>query len=57
VEVLSDKQVRIFFEKDESIAERIVEASTQNRWRLREIHFEKGVLDDVFKQLSSQSQQ
>ena len=57
VEVLSDKQVRIFFEKDESVAERIVDASSQYRWRLREIHFEKGALDDVFKQLSSQSQQ
>ena len=55
-EILSDKQVRIYFDGDHEIAERVVAASLQNNWRLREINFEKGLLDDVFKQLSTQSQ-
>lgn len=54
-EFISDKRIRIFFEKDDGISERIVAASMERGWRLREIHFEKGILDDVFKQLSSRS--
>ena len=56
-ELLSDKQFRIYFEGDQDISERIVAASVEHDWRLREINFEKGLLDDVFKQLSTQSHQ
>jgi len=55
VEFLTDRQVRIYFDSDEEIAERLVAASVQHAWRLREISLDKGLLDDVFKQLSTQS--
>jgi len=54
VEFLTDRQVRIYFDSDEEITERLVEASVQHAWRLREISLDKGLLDDVFKQLSTQ---
>src|ERR1700744_2084009 len=50
---LTDKQVRIYFDGDEEITERLVTAGVQQNWQLREISLEKGLLDDVFKQLSS----
>ena len=55
VEFLTDRQVRVYFDSDEEITERLVAASIQQGWRLREIHLDKGLLDDVFKQLSTQS--
>lgn len=55
VESLTDKQVRIYFESGLDINERIVEASIQNNWRLKEISADKTLLDDTFKQLSAQS--
>lgn len=55
LEYISDKQFRLFFDGDQDITERIITASVHKDWRLREISLEKGQLDDVFKQLSSQS--
>ena len=55
VEFLTDRQVRIYFDSDEEIAERLVATSVQQGWRLREISLDKGLLDDIFKQLSTQS--
>ena len=55
VEFLTAHQIRIYFDSDEEIAERVVAASVQHTWRLREISLDKGLLDDVFKQLSTQS--
>ncbi|NML39875.1 ABC transporter ATP-binding protein [Chitinophaga sp. G-6-1-13] len=57
VEFLNDRQVRLYFDGDESITERIIAASVQHGWRLREINLDKGLLDDIFKQLSIQSLQ
>jgi gliding motility-associated transport system ATP-binding protein len=54
VEFMTDRQIRIYFDSDEEIAERLVAASVQHGWRLREISLDKGLLDDVFKQLSTQ---
>ncbi|THU34760.1 ABC transporter ATP-binding protein [Niastella caeni] len=54
VEFLTDRQIRVYFENEE-VAERLVAASVQNKWRLREITLDKGLLDDVFKQLSTKS--
>lgn len=54
VEFLTDRQVRVYFSSDEEISERLVAASVQHGWRLREISLDKGLLDDVFKQLSNQ---
>jgi ABC-2 type transport system ATP-binding protein len=55
VDFLSDRQVRVYFDSDEEVTERLVAASVQQGWRLREISLDKGLLDDVFKQLSTQS--
>lgn len=57
VEFLSDRQIRIYFDGDQDITERIITASVQHGWRLREINLDKGLLDDIFKQLSIQSLQ
>jgi ABC-2 type transport system ATP-binding protein len=55
VEMLTGKQVRVYFEPGQVINEKIVEASIQNNWRLMEISADKILLDDTFKQLSIQS--
>lgn len=55
VEFLTDRQARIYFSGDTDITERLVSASVQHEWRLREISLDKGLLDDVFKQLTTQS--
>ena len=57
VQFLNDRQVRVYFDGDEEITERLVAASMQYGWRLREISLDKGLLDDIFKQLSTQSSQ
>lgn len=57
VESLTERQVRIYFSGDQSITERIVEASFLKGWRLREISLDKSALDEVFKQLSNKSSQ
>jgi len=55
VEFLTERQARIYFSGDTDITERLVSASVQHEWRLREISLDKGLLDDVFKQLTTQS--
>lgn len=57
VEFITNTQARIYFEGDEKIKERLVTASVKQGWRLSEIGFDKGILDDIFKKLSSQSAQ
>jgi ABC-2 type transport system ATP-binding protein len=57
VQYLSDRQVRVYFEGDGEITERLIAAGVQNNWRIREITLEKGLLDDIFKQLSTQTSQ
>lgn len=57
VEFITQTQARIFFDGDKDVKERLVTASVQNGWRLSDIGFDKGLLDDIFKQLSSQSAQ
>ncbi|MCD2425683.1 ABC transporter ATP-binding protein [Niabella pedocola] len=53
VDFVSDKQARIHFEgSEEEVTDRLVAASVAGGWRLKEINPDKGVLDDVFKQLS-----
>jgi len=55
VEFLTDKQVRVYFDgSHDDISGRLVEASVAGGWRLKEIHLDKGLLDDIFKQLSIQ---
>jgi ABC-2 type transport system ATP-binding protein len=52
-ELLTDKETRVYFDSDEEITERLVAAAVHHKWRLREISLEKGLLDDIFKQLST----
>ena len=54
-ELLTERQVRVFFNGDQDITETIVETSVQNRWRLREITLDKNALEEIFKQLSQPS--
>ena len=56
VKFLSDKQYRIYFTGSADISEIFIKESVANNWRLKEIGLEKSLLDDVFKQLSHQSQ-
>lgn len=51
-EVLTDKEIRVYFDGDEEITERLVAACLQHKWQVREISLEKSMLDDIFKQLS-----
>ncbi len=55
VDFITDRQVRIYFDGDEEITERIIAAGVQNEWRIREVNVDKGMLDDIFKQLSTQT--
>jgi ABC-2 type transport system ATP-binding protein len=57
VEILSDRQIRIYFDGSKEITERIIASSVQNGWRLQEITLDKSLLDDIFKQLSNQTLQ
>jgi ABC-2 type transport system ATP-binding protein len=57
VEFLTERQVRVYFNGDQEIAERLVSASVTNGWRLREINLDKSALDEIFKQLSNKSSQ
>lgn len=54
VDFVSDKQARIYFEgSEEEITDKLIAASVAGGWRLKEINLDKGVLDEVFKQLSN----
>ena len=55
VEFLTDKQMRIYFSGDADITEKIIAASMQHGWQLREISVDKSQLDDTFRQLSMQT--
>lgn len=55
VEFLTERQLRIYFNGEQEITERIVAASVHNGWRLREISLDKSALDEIFKQLSHPS--
>ncbi len=53
VDFVTERQVRVYFNGDQEIAERLVEASIRQGWRLREISLDKSALDEIFKQLST----
>lgn len=56
VQYLSNRQCRVYFSGTADITEVFIKESVQRNWRLKEIGLEKSLLDDVFKQLSHQSQ-
>ena len=49
---LTEKQIRLYFNGDQEITEKIIAASIAQGWRLREISLDKSSLDDIFAQLS-----
>lgn len=55
VDFMTQRQVRAWFNGGQDIAETLVSTSVQQGWRLREITIDKTALDEIFKQLSSQS--
>jgi ABC-2 type transport system ATP-binding protein len=57
VEFLTDRQLRLFFSGDQEITERVIAASMNGGWKLREITLDKSALDEIFKQLSGKSRQ
>jgi ABC-2 type transport system ATP-binding protein len=54
-EFLTSKQIRLYFDSNEEITSQLIHAAVLHNWQLREISLEKGLLDDVFKQLSNSS--
>jgi ABC-2 type transport system ATP-binding protein len=50
---LTEKQIRLYFNGDHEITERIIATSVAQGWRLREISLDKSSLDEIFAQLSS----
>ncbi len=52
VTYLNSKELRVDFDGDLDISERLVAASVAGNWRLRELVVEKRLLDDTFKQIS-----
>ena len=57
VEMLTDRQLRLYFSGDQEITERVITASMNGGWKLREITLDKSALDEIFKQLSGKSGQ
>ena len=55
VDFLTERQVRAWFSSDQEVTERIVAASVQYGWKLREIMLDKSALDEIFKQLSNKT--
>ena len=55
VDFLNERQIRLFFNGDRTVTERIIASSVQHGWRLSEIGLEKSSLDEVFAQLSKKT--
>ena len=54
VEFLTEQQLRVHFDNShEDVSDALIAASVAGGWGLREITLDKGVLDDVFKHLST----
>lgn len=50
---LTEKNIRLYFNGDPEITERIITTSVAEGWRLREICLDKSSLDEIFAQLSN----
>jgi len=50
---LTEKNIRLYFNGDPEITERIIATSVAQGWRLREISLDKSSLDEIFAQLSN----
>ncbi|MNL20194.1 hypothetical protein D3C87_1414290 [compost metagenome] len=54
-ELLTERLLRVYFNGQADITERIVTESVQQGWRLQEISLEKNSVEEIFKQLSQHS--
>jgi len=55
VDFLTERQVRVFFNGDQEITQRIIETSVRKDWQLMEITLDKSSIDEIFAQLSNKS--
>ena len=55
VEFLTERQIRLYFTGDKEIAQRLIEMSVHNGWRMSEINLDRTALTEIFKQLSTRS--
>ena len=56
VDFLTERQIRLYFNADQEITERVIALSVAGGWRLREISLDKSSLDEIFAQLSNHHQ-
>ncbi|HEY0176746.1 MAG TPA: ABC transporter ATP-binding protein [Pedobacter sp.] len=56
VDFLTERQIRLFFNGDQEITQRIIESSVQHHWQLKEISLDKSSIDEIFAQLSNKPQ-
>jgi len=57
VESINNTTIRFYFNGDQSVSNKIVQASVQQDWVLNELSFERSSLDEVFAALSSNKSQ
>ncbi|MBL1410585.1 ABC transporter ATP-binding protein [Sphingobacterium faecale] len=55
VDFLTERSLRIFFDGDKDVTNRIVRKSVQEGWALQEIYLDKTSLDEIFAQLSGKT--
>ena len=55
VNFLTEREIRLHFSGDQDITGRIIAASVQQGWELREISLDKSSIDEVFATLSNKS--
>lgn len=55
VDMLTERQARLFFSGDTEITGMIVETAVKKGWQLREISLDKSSIDEIFAQLSNKS--
>ncbi len=55
VDFLTERQIRVYFNGDREISEKLIETSVRQGWRMQEISLDKSALDEIFKQLSTQT--
>ncbi|WP_316817616.1 ABC transporter ATP-binding protein [Pedobacter nyackensis] len=53
VEFLTARSLKIYFDGDHEVTDRIIKTSVHHDWHLREIFFDKNSLDEIFAQLSN----
>ncbi len=56
-EAITSQKIRLYFENDAEISERVIEHSVKHSWRLQELQLERSSLDEIFAQLSQKAKQ